>query len=438
MKEYRIAELLDVKVIQMLATTHYRAAGIPLTIVDASDASLLVNVGMQEICKNFHRANPVSSRRCEESDAVLYGQPLDKQLYRYKCKNGLWHIAIPIQVAGRHMATLFLTQFFCEGEVPDREFFRAQAAELGFEVEAYLAALDKVPVFNNEQLDSMLDYDQALAAFIGDMAERSLKKMEAESALKEAEELSLKQLEELVQERTAELTEANQELSHYAHVVSHDLRTPLRAIHNYADFLQEDLGSSLGSEQKVYLDAMLRAVREAEALVSDILELSQISRRKIRLEPVDMTLLVRELLAAFKTEAHVLIEASAEWPVIEAEPTLVRQIFLNLVGNALKYNTSLPKKVVLGWRSVDNGGYEFYVRDNGIGIAPAYHDQIFNMFERLHTHNEYEGTGIGLAIVKKCVARLSGSIRLESEPGKGSTFFVKLPARHSAIALSVV
>jgi signal transduction histidine kinase len=431
MTDYRISELLDMSVIQILAETHYRAAGMPLSIVDADDASVLVSVGWQEICIRFHRANQVSSKRCEGSDIISDMKFVEGQFYKYRCKNGLWHIAIPILVTGRHMATMFLSQFFYEGETPDREFFKAQAEELGFDKNDYLAALDKVPVFSNEKVDSMLAYDRALAAFIGDMAERSLKRYEAESALKRAEETHRRHLEELVQERTAELAEANAELSQYAYAVSHDLRAPLRAIHNYTDFLQEDLGATLDGEQKTYFDALGRAVKEAEALVDDILTLSRISHLSMLLETIDMGMFMQGVIAAFNTAADVEFVTAHDWPAVEAEPTLLRQIFQNLVGNAVKYNTSPHKKVELGWRSTEEGGYEFFVRDNGIGIAPRYHEQIFHVFERLHTRQEYGGTGIGLSIVKKCVARLHGRIHLESEPGKGSTFFVTIPQKQS-------
>jgi signal transduction histidine kinase len=123
-----------------------------------------------------------------------------------------------------------------------------------------------------------------------------------------------------------------------------------------------------------------------------------------------------------------------DWPTIVVEPVLLGRILQNLIGNAVKFNTSPHKRVELGWRPVARseaghsaGGYEFFVRDNGIGIAPRYHEQIFRMFERLHTSEEYEGTGIGLAIVKKAASKLGGSVRVESKVGEGSTFFVTLP-----------
>jgi signal transduction histidine kinase len=238
--------------------------------------------------------------------------------------------------------------------------------------------------------------------------------------------------------RAAELEAANTELSQYASVVSHDLKTPLRAVHNYADFLREDLEATLDDNQKAYLDGLDRAIHEAEELVEDLLELSRVGRQGVPVETVDVGTFLRELIAILSLPADVEIVIPDDWPTIVVEPVLLGRIFQNLIGNAVKFNTSPHKRVELGWRPVtpDLTGlgkpvrsqwYEFFVRDNGIGIDPRYHEQIFRVFERLHTHEEYEGTGIGLAIVKKAASKLGGSVRVESEPGKGSTFLVTLP-----------
>lgn len=225
-----------------------------------------------------------------------------------------------------------------------------------------------------------------------------------------------------------ELREANVELSQYAYAVSHDLKAPLRAIHNYSDFLREDLGDALSEENKLYLNRLGRAVGEAEVMIEDLLSLSRVSHCSISAVKIEMGSFLRDILSMLNLPAEVKVIKASEWPVLEAEPVLVRQIFLNLISNAVKYNISAEKLVELGWSAEEDDSYVFYVRDNGIGIDKRYHEQIFRVFERLHTREEYEGTGAGLAIVKKAVSRLNGSIRLESAPGQGSTFYVTLPA----------
>ncbi len=247
-----------------------------------------------------------------------------------------------------------------------------------------------------------------------------------------------KQMEQALQEKTMELESANAELSQYAYVVSHDLRAPLRAIRNYADFIREDLEGELNTDLRMYLDGLNTAVNEADAFVSDLLELSRLGRRDSTFEVIDMGAFLRQQLALFDAEDEVEVVMPEEWPGIEADIVLLEQIFRNLISNAIKFNTSEPKRLELGWRRLASepvsgegkGGnkmYEFFVRDNGIGIDPRYHARIFQMFERLHTREEYDGTGMGLAIVKKAVDKLQGTIRVTSSLGEGSTFFVVLP-----------
>jgi len=224
------------------------------------------------------------------------------------------------------------------------------------------------------------------------------------------------------------LREANEELSQYAYAVSHDLKAPLRAIHNYSDFLREDLSDALESEQRLYFDRLDKAVREAEIMIEDLLSLSRVSHCNITLTRVEMGSFFDALLAILELPKEVKVLKAANWPVLEAEPILLKQVFLNLIVNAVKYNSASEKLVELGWFPDGDDNYVFYVRDNGIGIDKRYHEQIFRVFERLHTREEYEGTGAGLAIVKKAVSRLNGTVRVESAPGAGSTFYVTLPA----------
>jgi PAS domain S-box-containing protein/putative nucleotidyltransferase with HDIG domain len=171
---YRLADLIDLALLQKMADAHYRTAGMPIGIIDAQDNTILVGAGWQDICLKFHRANPVSRTRCETSDNYIKGHLVRNEACAYKCANGLWDIGIPIIVADRHLATLFLGQFFYQGETPDREFFKRQAREFGYATVEYLAALDRVPVFSRDKVDYIIAYDRALAGFIADLAEHAL------------------------------------------------------------------------------------------------------------------------------------------------------------------------------------------------------------------------------------------------------------------------
>lgn len=253
-------------------------------------------------------------------------------------------------------------------------------------------------------------------------------KYEDRQARKEAEK-SLRATHKELLEKTTELERINADLSEYSSAVSHDLRAPLRAIHNYAEFLQEDLAETLKGEQKDYLDGLTQAVRQAEALVTDLLAFCRVGEQSMETENIGLGAFLRELIASMALPPEVEIKMPDDWPTIQAPPTLLRQIFQNLIENAVKFNHSEHKLVELGWQPGGKDQLEIFVRDNGIGIDPQYHQKIFGVFQRLHTTGEVEGTGIGLAIAKKTVTKLGGAIRVESAPGKGSTFFVMLPAK---------
>jgi signal transduction histidine kinase len=212
-------------------------------------------------------------------------------------------------------------------------------------------------------------------------------------------------------------------------VVSHDLKAPLRAIHTYADFLGEDLQGCLDDEQQSYLNGLKKALREADTLIEDILTLSRLERHHAEVETFQVGECLRTVIDTLNIQDNVEIVMVEEWPTIIVESVLFRQIFQNLIGNAVKFTTSPHKRIELGWQSVGKNRYEIFVRDNGIGIEPSYQQKIFQIFERLYTKDEFDGTGIGLAIVKKAVSKLGGAIRLESTPGQGSTFFITLPAK---------
>ncbi|MCP3954782.1 MAG: hypothetical protein GY697_21560, partial [Desulfobacterales bacterium] len=205
----------------------------------------------------------------------------------------------------------------------------------------------------------------------------------------------------LDKKRTKALEIANAELSQYAHVVSHDLKAPLRAIHNYSDFLREDLEGILDGDQREYLDGLNRAVIQGEELVNDLLTLARIDRSGDAHEAIDMDVLIHELELTLNLPDNVELSLSDDLPMVTTDKTLLSQIFQNLIDNAVKFNDSPVKRIRIDWNDIGEGNLELFVHDNGIGIAPRFFTQIFHVFQRLHTSKEYEGTGIGLAIVKK-------------------------------------
>jgi light-regulated signal transduction histidine kinase (bacteriophytochrome) len=227
--------------------------------------------------------------------------------------------------------------------------------------------------------------------------------------------------------KAGDLEAANEELSQYDHVVAHVLKAPLRAIHNYTDFLLQSFQVPLNEEQTTYLDGISRAVREGTELVDDLLEFSVVGRQTAPTRPIDIGIFLQDLIASLDLPPDVDVIMGNDWPIIDTDPALLRYIFQHFITNAIKFNPRPQKRVEIGWLPVEEEHYEVFVRDNGIGIESRYHEQIFQVFERLHAREKYGGTGLGLAIVKKAITKLRGSVRVESQPGKGSTFYATLP-----------
>jgi PAS domain S-box-containing protein len=240
-------------------------------------------------------------------------------------------------------------------------------------------------------------------------------------------ERKLAEQQMLLAANLSELEQSNAELSEYAYVVSHDLKAPLRAIRNYADFLVEDLEGKLSGEQQTYLEGLKKAVTQGDALIRDLLNFARIGHTREPPEAIDLQALVDEVCHALDLCGGTRVTVHSNCPSLTAERMLLKLILTNLISNGLKFNRSVEKRIELACRPIPGGRVELRITDNGIGIEPAYREQIFRVFQRLHSDKAYEGTGIGLAIVKKAAARLGGSIRLETTPGEGSTFIVNLP-----------
>jgi signal transduction histidine kinase len=236
------------------------------------------------------------------------------------------------------------------------------------------------------------------------------------------------ELEQRVQERTAELRAANRELEAFTYSVSHDLRAPLRAITGFARILLEDHAPQLPDEAQHSLHIVDNSARQMGRLIDDLLTFSRLGRLELTKRPVAPTDLVRQVLEDLQAERagrQVEIELG-DLPPCWAEPSLLKQVFVNLLSNALKYSRRRPvAHIEVGCRQ--NGGERVYfVKDNGVGFDMQYANKLFGVFQRLHRADEYEGTGVGLAIVQRIVHRHGGSIWAEAAVDQGATFYFTL------------
>lgn len=230
-------------------------------------------------------------------------------------------------------------------------------------------------------------------------------------------------LEHRVQERTAQLEAANKDLEAFSYSVSHDLHAPLRAIDNFARILREDEAERLSPCGLQSLERIWTNAEKMGALIDDILHFSRVGRHEIRRADVDMTALAREVVDELRVEYPRAEATVAELANVSADASMLRQVWVNLIGNALKFSSKAETpRIVVGMAAAQEIP-TFFVRDNGVGIDMAHAGKLFQVFERMHAYSDFPGTGAGLAIVKRIVERHGGRIWVESQPGMGATFY---------------
>ena len=248
---------------------------------------------------------------------------------------------------------------------------------------------------------------------------------------------ALREREEKLRGFTAQLERSNRELQDFAYVASHDLQEPLRKIVVFGERLKEKNSDALGEEGRDYLERMQKAASRMQTLINDLLAFSRVTSKARPFAPVDLAKVAREVVNDLEARIEQ-VKGQVEigkLPVVEAVELQMRQLLQNLFGNALKFRKlEEPPSVKVAARKIsDDSGREFCeltVSDNGIGFDEKYLDRIFNVFQRLHPRSEYEGTGMGLAIVKKIALYHGGDITAKSKPGHGATFIVTLPLLH--------
>ena len=239
-----------------------------------------------------------------------------------------------------------------------------------------------------------------------------------------------RELEKRVADRTSQLQGVNRELEAFSYSVSHDLRAPLRHVDGFVDMLRKHAAASLDDKGRRYLDIIADSAKQMGTLIDDLLDFSRVGRSELKWLPVDMNQLVQEALRELEPD---LRSRDITWtigtlPAVRADRSMLKLVWVNLLSNAVKYTRPRARaEIEIGVQQIEEDKLEFFIRDNGVGFDMRYADKLFGVFQRLHRADEFEGTGIGLANVRRIVTRHGGSVRAEAVLNEGATFRFSLP-----------
>jgi PAS domain S-box-containing protein len=283
-----------------------------------------------------------------------------------------------------------------------------------------------VPLFSKDSMIGMMILESLINERYTSIHIRMIESISNLSALA----LEKAELYEETIEKSLEIERRNKELDDFTYVVSHDLKEPLISVEGFSKILLADYGDIIQVEGKEYLGSMVGATERMKKLIDDLLMLSRVSRPAESFKPVRLQHILQDIkhdleFRLSNKNAEVIIREGL--PMVYGNETLLKIVFGNLISNAVKFNDKPCPRVEVGLQNTENNMYLFYVKDNGIGISKEFHEKIFMIFQRLHRREEYEGTGAGLAIVKKIIELHKGKIWVESELGNGSSFYISIP-----------
>jgi signal transduction histidine kinase len=359
-------------------------------------------------------------------------------------RNGAFELFQPIVVDQKPVGTLYLLS-----DLHQLRIRMAWSVGIALAVLAVTALIAKVmatrlvslvtqPIFRLEQMANKItlqrDYgvraDRASDDEVGRLAHAFNEMLAQIQARDEALRKAQAELEERVRARTEALQNTLREMESFTYTISHDLRAPLRAMTGFSRALLDDYGPRLDPTGTEYLARIAQAARKMDTLILDLLDYSRLTRQEVKIEPLDLNQLAVDILRQMEAEirerrADIVVEGPL--PRVMGHPLTLSQTLTNLLSNAIKFVAPgvLPRVRLRAFRR--DGNIRVEVEDNGIGIAAEYRERIFRIFERLNPVEAYPGTGIGLAIVRRAMERMGGRSGVESEPGRGSRFWIELP-----------
>jgi PAS domain S-box-containing protein len=328
----------------------------------------------------------------------------------------------PDDLIGRHFSFVFNPEDQKAGRA--EESIKIAAAKGRYEGEFWLVRKDASGYWANVVLTSLHGHDGRLIGFTEVIRNITERKRSQEEVQRWSAEL-----EQRVNRRTAQLEAANRELEAFSYSVSHDLRAPLRHIEGFIAMLRESAKDKLDQEQQEMLGIIADSAKKMDRLIDDLLAFSRMARAEMLQRKVNMAAVVEQARHELRPQME---RRKIKWtiqplPEIDGDPALLRQVILNLLANALKFTVNRGEaRIEIGSRDMDRE-HVFFVRDNGVGFDQNYAHKLFGVFQRLHPTNEFPGTGIGLAIVRRIIARHGGRTWAEGEVDRGATFYFSIP-----------
>jgi signal transduction histidine kinase len=382
-----------------------------LSITDIN-GNMRSSTGWRRACRDFHRVNKNSKDKCTRSDIELANQlNAGEQYALYTCFNGLTEAATPFIVDGEHIGNLIAGQVFLKH--PDIDFVIQQADQLGFNKEEYIQAIKEVPIMDETELRRIMVFYSELTTLLGSMAQHAYQyKIQSDK----------------LSTRTAELEYVNSELEAFSYSVSHDLRAPLRHIMGFIELFNKKFNDTLPEQGRHYFDVIYDSTKSMSLLIDDLLQFSRNGRVELMQANVDMNVIVAETTAGLPDNVK---SRNIQWVTGSLAPAfcdkeMLKLVWQNLIDNAVKFTSKKADAVIETGSFDQNGQAVYFIRDNGAGFDMKYSQKLFGVFQRMHTSEEFNGTGIGLATVKRIISRHGGRIWADAQPENGAEFYFTL------------
>lgn len=436
--EYKLSEILDLENLKSLMDNFYKITKVPYGLLD-SNGDIVLGIGWQEICINFHRKNEVSSTICRKSNVEGFEKSKSHKYYTHKCKHGLIDSFIPVIVKGATIAYLALGQFFFKE--PDLEYFINQAKQYNYDIDGYLQAVKKVPIVSEENFNNYIDYYIDVVNMIKSHGEKFIDQKNTEKLLIE----NKAQLQKEVIEKNKQLKKAlKYDLlkTEFFSNLSHEIRTPINVIYSalqtassFVDGIETDSRFEKDKVEK-YVGIMKQNCFRLIRLINNILDITKLDSGYLKLELQNsniveiienITLSVVDYIES--TGIEVVFDTEIEEKNILCDPEKIERVILNLLSNAVKFTEKGGKIYV---NIIDIGeNIMISVRDTGKGIPVERQKHIFERFVQgdKSLSGLQEGSGIGLSLVKSIVEIHGGEITMNSQIGVGTEFIINLPVK---------